>query len=176
MKTLYIVFLFISTLGLSLFQNQPIDTSASEVNFKISNFGLNTVKGSFKNMHGTFNFNPKDIENSNFDICIEAATINTGNKKRDKDLRSEDFFEVEKYPNICFKSTTVEKFDGKYITKGNLTVHGVTKVVEIPFEMTNNTFTGYFEIERLDYNVGKDTGTFMVGNTVKITIRCVIKS
>lgn len=175
MKTLQIILLFLVSMGFTLFENQDIDTNTSEVSFKISNLGLNTVKGTFKNMTGTFNFNPADLENSNFDICIEVSTIDTGNNKRDTHLRSEDFFEVEKYPNICFTSISVVKHDGKYLTTGNLTIHGVTKVVEIPFEFTNNTFTGDFELERLDYKIGEDTGTFMVGSTANITITCVVK-
>ncbi|MCX7550677.1 YceI family protein [Xanthomarina sp. F2636L] len=176
MKTIYSIILFIATLGFTFFQSQTIDNNASEVSFKISNLGLNTVKGTFKNMSGTFNFNSADLENSNFDICIDAGTIDTGNKKRDTHLRSEDFFEVETYPTICFESTSIIKQEGKYLTKGNLTIHGVTKIVEIPFEFTNNTFSGDFELERLDYNIGEDTGTFMVGSTAKITITCVVKS
>lgn len=174
MKTIQIVFLFISTLGFTLFQNQTIDQSKSVVDFKIDNLVFNRVKGTFKNMSGEFNFSPSDLENSNFNICIKTATIETGNDKRDKHLKSADFFNVETYPNICFKSTSVIKKDGKYLTKGNLTMHGVSKMVEIPFEFTNNTFSGYFELERLDYGIGEDTGTFMVGSTAEVTIICVV--
>ncbi|GGG42334.1 YceI family protein [Bizionia arctica] len=174
MKTLFSIILFVSTLGISLFQNQTIDKKASHVSFKISNLGLNTVKGTFQNMTGTFNFNPNNLENSNFDICIEATTINTGNNKRDEHLKSADFFNVEKYLEICFKSTSVIKHDNHYLTKGNLTILGVTKMVEIPFEFANNIFTGTFELERLDYGIGEDTGTFMVGSTAKITITSVV--
>jgi hypothetical protein len=53
-------------------------------------------------------------------------------------------------------------------------MHGVTKTVQIPFEFSNNTFKGHFELERMDYNIGEDTGTFMVGSTAKITITCVV--
>jgi polyisoprenoid-binding protein YceI len=174
MKPFQFIILFICTLNFSLAQAQTIDTSKSVIEFKISNLGLNTVKGTFKNMTGDFKFNPADLDNSNFDICIESATVDTGNDKRDEHLRTADFFDVEKYPNICFKSTSVMKQDGKFLTKGNLTMHGVTKMVEIPFEFTNNTFSGYFELERLDYGIGEDTGTFMVGSTAKITITCVV--
>ncbi|MCB0388751.1 MAG: YceI family protein [Winogradskyella sp.] len=174
MKILQLYILLVSTLGLTMFQNQTIDQNRSEVNFKINNLLINTVDGTFKNMTGTFNFNPEDLENSNFNICIDAATINTDNDKRDEHLRSADFFNVEKYPEICFTSTAIEKKDNAYITTGNLSMHGVTKTVQIPFEFSNNTFKGHFELERMDYNIGEDTGTFMVGSTAKITITCVV--
>ena len=174
MKTLQLYILLVSTLGLTMFQNQTIDQNRSEVNFKINNLLINTVDGTFKNMTGTFNFNPEDLENSNFNICIDAATINTDNDKRDEHLRSADFFSVEKYPEICFTSTAIEKKDNTYITTGNLSLHGVTKTVQIPFEFSNNTFKGHFELERMDYGIGENTGNFMVGSTVKITITCVV--
>ena len=109
-----------------------------------------------------------------FNICIDVATINTKNKKRDAHLLDPDFFDVDTYPTVCFVSTSVTKNDTGYSTTGNMTIHGVTKEVTIPFTFTNNTFTGDIVINRFDYDLGKDYGTMRVGTEATITIICVV--
>ena len=125
-------------------------------------------------MKGVFKFDPNAIEKAKFNICIEASTVHTGNEKRDAHLRDPDFFEVEKYPEICFTSSTVIKTEKGYLTKGKLTIHGVTKEVEIPFTFENNTFVGTISIERLDYKLGEDFGSLKVGKTATVIITCVV--
>ncbi|PWI31033.1 protein yceI precursor [Flavobacteriaceae bacterium LYZ1037] len=174
MKKSHIIILLISFLNFNLTKAQTIDTSNSKIEFKIKGGLIFNVKGTFKGMEGDFNFNEDDLENSSFDICIDAATVNTDNEKRDNHLRTEDFFYVEKYPNICFTSTSVSANGKDYITTGDLTMHGVTKTIDIPFKFSNNTFRGSFDIERLDYKIGEDTGTLTVGSTADVTIICVI--
>ena len=154
---------------------QTIDTKASGIKFHITGGGIFKVKGTFKGMTGDFNFNANDLDNSNFNICIEAATINTKNKKRDAHLRDPDFFEVDTYPNICFESISVTPSDNGFITNGKLTMHGVTKEVSIPFTFKNNTFSGTFTLNRFDYDLGKDFGTMRVGKEATITITCVVQ-
>lgn len=157
----------------SLFINaQNIDTDKSEVKFKISGGGIFTVKGNFIGMKGDFNFNESDVSNSSFDICIDSKTLNTKNEKRDDHLHSADFFDVDKYPTICYQSTSVSKTSDGYKTAGELTIHGVTKTVEIPFTFKNNTFEGDIEINRFDYKIGEDYGTMRVGETADVTIIC----
>ncbi|TYA53314.1 YceI family protein [Formosa maritima] len=174
MKTFYLFIFLISSLSFSFIQAQTIDTSKSVIEFKIKGGMVFNVKGTFNGMKGDFNFNKNDLDNSSFDICIDAASVNTDNEKRDTHLKTEDFFHVEKYPNICFKSTSVSIKDKDYVTRGELTMHGVTKTVEIPFKFSNNTFKGSFEIERLDYKIGEDTGTLTVGSTADVTIICIV--
>lgn len=165
--------LFVLLPFLAQVEAQSIDASSS-VNFKVGNIGISNVKGTFSGMKGSVAFNPAEFANSKFSVCVDAATVNTGNKTRDKDLRSDGFFDVEKYPTICISSTMVEKTDTGFMAKGSLTMHGVTKEVEIPFSYSNKTFTGTFTLLRQDYGVGPG-GTFMVGNEVEITIVCVTK-
>lgn len=155
--------------------SQPIDKEKSKVLFEIGNFKINTVEGTFHGMHGKVNFNPNDLKNSEFDVCIDAATANTDNNSRDKHLRGEDFFNVKVYPEICIKVNSIEKLNGKFMADSELTMLGVTRSVDIPFVYENNTLTGTFEIKRLDYGLGKGTGTFTVSNEVEITIVCVLK-
>ena len=155
--------------------SQPVDIERSKVLFEIGNFKINTVEGTFHGMHGKVNFNPNDLVNSEFDVCIDASTANTENNSRDKHLRGEDFFNVKVYPEICIKVNSIEKLNGKYMADSELTMLGVTRSVDIPFVYENNTLTGTFEVKRLDYGLGKGTGTFTVSNDVEITIVCVLK-
>ncbi|HLV40833.1 MAG TPA: YceI family protein [Brumimicrobium sp.] len=167
-------------LSIALFQfsltAQKIDKDKSIVNFKIGNMGgLNSVKGTFSGFSGNVVFSPHDLSSAKIDVCIDASTVNTGNKKRDNHLRTEDFFEVEKYPKICFNAKEIIKSTNGFIAKGTLKMHGVTKTVEIPLTYENNMLTGKLKVNRFDYKIGEDTGTFMVGTEAEITINCQLK-
>lgn len=166
------IFLIASLLVSIVANAQIIDTKNSVVTFGISNMKWKTVEGTFSGMNGTIVFNENNLQNSSFNVCINAATINTENKKRDDHLRNEDFFEVEKYPEICFTSSSIEKTTEGFVTKGSLSMHGVTKPVEISFTYNNNTFIGNLTVNRFDYNVGEDIKTFMVGKEATLEIIC----
>ncbi|MDX1278928.1 YceI family protein [Oceanihabitans sediminis] len=174
-KILYILTILLLTNITSAYAQQTINQQKSIVNFHISGGVFFKVKGTFTGMQGDFNFDSKAIENANFQICIDAETINTSNNKRDNHLRSPDFFETETYPKICFQSKQVVKSASGYTTIGNLSIHGVTKEVEIPFTFENNIFTGNLTINRFDYDIGLDFGTFRVGREASVTITCVIE-
>ncbi|QRM89417.1 polyisoprenoid-binding protein [Lacinutrix sp. WUR7] len=172
-----IIFLFASLFICStstIKAQQTINKEASKIDFHITGGGIFKVKGTFTGMQGDFNLDSSMPENANFDICIDAATIYTKNKKRDTHLRTSDFFDVEKYPNICFQSTVVTKSSDGYITTGNLTIHGVTKEVDIPFTFSGDTFTGELVINRFDYEIGETFGTMRVGTEATVTITCVV--
>jgi polyisoprenoid-binding protein YceI len=154
---------------------QSIDSQASRVEFEIRNMKIKTVDGSFLGMQGTVEFDTTNLDVSRFEVCIDASTVNTGKKKRDAHLRNEDYFHVEKYPTICFSSQSISAGENGFLTHGTLTMHGVTRHVEIPFNFSDNTFTGTLNLNRLDYNVGEGTGTFMVGNEVSVRIICRIQ-
>lgn len=170
-KILFVCFTISFILNL---RSQTIITSKSEVQFQITGGGLFKVKGTITGMQGDFHFSKENLQNSKFNICIDATTIDTNNKKRDNHLLREDFFDVEKFPNICFQSNTIKKSEKAFITTGNLTMLGVTKEIEIPFKYENNAFTGEFIVNRFDYGLGKDYGTFKVGKESKIKIICVV--
>lgn len=176
MRLLIMLFIlhFISTSMLAQVALQPINEQQSKVTFDISNMGFNTVEGSFTGMAGTIQFDENNLANALFDVCIDAATVNTDNEARDKHLRKEDFFDVEEYPAICFASQEFIKTADGYIVKGNLSMHGVTNIIEIPFTFNDNTFSGNFTIQRLDYGVG-GKGGFMVGKEVNVKISCVLE-
>ena len=175
MKTIKSVLLILLVCVATLQVNaQTINTDKSEVKFKITGGGIFTVKGNFTGMKGDFSFNESNVSSSRFDICIDSKTLNTKNEKRDTHLHSADFFDVEKYTTICFTSTSVSKTEDGYKTTGELTIHGVTKTVEIPFTFKNNTFEGDIEINRFDFKIGEDYGTMRVGETADVTIICKV--
>src|SRR5690606_21565307 len=130
MKKLLIALSFCS---LSTVWAQTIDASKSYVSFSISKLVVNTVEGQFTGMNGKVKFNESNPLKSSFDVCVDASSVKTDSEKRDKHLKTEDFFHVAKYPNICFKSKKVVKTDAGYSVEGSLTMIGVTKNVSIPF-------------------------------------------
>jgi polyisoprenoid-binding protein YceI len=154
---------------------QTIDPSGSGVQFRVSNLGMFTVKGTVDGMKGAVSFLADAPTEARFDVCVDAATINTGNNKRDEHLRTADWFDVAKYPKICFRSNTVQTTPEGFLAKGELTMHGETKAVELPFIHTNGILTGTLTVSRLAYGVGADTGTFTVGEEVTVTITCALK-
>lgn len=166
---LIILFLF---LGITFSEAQQIKLSESEVMFEVSNMGFNTVEGTFSEMTGVINFDKTNLQSSSMNICIKSNTVNTGNNGRDEHLKNEDFFEVEKYPNICFVSTSIEKSGTDFIVHGNLTIKGVIKSVSIPFTSEKNTLKATLQIIRKDYSLGPNSG-FMVGKTVKVFITAI---
>src|SRR6266478_590808 len=93
------------------------------------------IMGEFTKVSGTVQFDDKDISKSSVEVTIDAASVDTRVPDRDKDLRSDRFFEVEKYPTLTFKSTKVEQVEaGKLKVTGDLTIHGVTKQVVLDVE------------------------------------------
>ena len=155
---------------------QNINTSTSKVTFELSHMKFNSVEGTFNGMTGVVSFDPQDIEDATMSVCINASSVNTRNSKRDEHLRKEDFFNTEKYPEICFQSSRFETTESGYIVYGDLKMLDISKELMIPFKFENNIFQGSFIIQRLDYGLGEDTGTFMVGNDVEMSIICELKS
>lgn len=163
----------------SLASAQTIDKKASVVTFKAENIKINTVDGTIKGMQGDVRFNKDKPEAAKFDVTVNVNTIKTGINKRDKDLKKENFFHTKKYPHIRFKSDKVEKSGEDYQTTGTLTMKGVSKKVTIPFSVntqgSSTVLTGHITLNRKDYNIGEDTGTFMIGEEIEITIKCLLK-
>lgn len=124
---------------------------------------ISRVTGNFQDFDVTAQYDEDDISKSSVDVVIQAASINTDNERRDNDLRSDHFFDVEKYPEATFKSKKFEKTDKGYDVVGDLTMHGVTKEIILPFEITGkitdprgNTRIGVdakITIDRTDYGI-----------------------
>ena len=137
-------------------------------------------------MTGTASFDDKDVSKSSVDVTIDADSVDTRVAGRDKDLRSDHFFDVAKYPTITFKSRKVEQVSpGKLKVTGDLTIHGVTKEVVLdvdgpsapikdPWGNQRTAASASAKINRQDYgvkwNATMDNGGVVVGDDVAITI------
>ena len=119
-----------------LAQTYIVDPSHTTIEFKVKNMGLMYVKGVFEKFKGTVDIDEADITKSRVDVSIETASLNTGINKRDNHLRSDDFFDVAKFPTMTFVSTKVEAGTDKNKLKviGNLTIKGITKQVDLMAE------------------------------------------
>lgn len=164
----------LSILFSSVIFSQEIDKKNSSINFEISNMLVNTVEGSFSGFTGEINFNENNLSQSKINVCIDASTVNTGIDKRDEHLRTKDFFHVEKYPKICFTSTNITKSNNGYLAEGQLEMHGVKKTVKIQLTYSNKTLMGSFVVNRFDYEIGVDSGSFNIGEKVYISVKCVL--
>lgn len=161
----------------------PLHTAAQ---FAVKHMMISTVRGEFKGVNGTVNWDDQDVTKSSVDVTIDTKTVNTGEEKRDQDLKSANFFEVEKYPTMTFKSKKVESAGaGKLKITGDLTMHGVTKEVVLdvegpsaavkdPWGNTRSAASATAKVNRQDFgvkwNANMDGGGVVVGDTVTITI------
>lgn len=154
---------------------QGFDADKSYIEFSAKNFWVRTVTGTITGWTGSVQFNPAEPAKAQFDVKANVKTINTGNEERDEHLRSDDFFEVEKYPEMRFESKRVEQKGDKYVAHGKLTIKDVTREVSLPFTADGNKLEGKLEIKRRDYDVGLDQSNFSVGNDIEVLIVCVLK-
>jgi polyisoprenoid-binding protein YceI len=164
-----------------------IDPGHSAAEFSVRHMVVANVKGQFDGPRGTVTFDAKDIPGTlKVDATFDARTINTRNPDRDKDLRSALFFDVDKYPQITFKSKRAEAAGaGHFKLIGDLTMHGVTKEVTLDVEGPTQTITDIWGsarmgataktvVDRRDYGLlyshVLEGGGAVVGNEVAITI------
>ena len=163
-----------------------IDPNHSAAQFAVRHLAISTVRGAFTKVNGTIQFDDKDISKSSVEVTIDADSVDTRVPNRDKDLRSDHFFDVQKYPTITFKSTKVEQVEpGKLKVTGDLTIHGVTKAVVLdvegptaavkdPWGNQRAAANATTKINRQDYgvkwNATMDGGGVVVGDEVAITI------
>lgn len=126
-----------TTISPELTGTYTIDPSHSRIGFVARHAMVTKVRGSFNEFEGTGYFDGEDSSRSRLQLTIQAASIDTRNTDRDTHLRSNDFFDMESYPEIRFASTAVEAVDdATYRLAGDLTIKGVTKPVTIDFEFT----------------------------------------
>jgi polyisoprenoid-binding protein YceI len=162
------------------------DKAHSFIGFKVKHTGLIEVPGFFRDFTGEVNFDSKDITKSSVNFKAMATSIDTGVAGRDRHLRSADFFEVEKFPELTFKSTKVEKKGKGWIVTGDLTMKGVTKSVAIPFEIAGwlpasersgikMGIAGETMINRRDFGINYGTtmpgGIAQIGDSVKVVLQ-----
>jgi polyisoprenoid-binding protein YceI len=163
-----------------------IDPAHSIIGFSIRHLEINWVEGRFKDFKGTIHFDDSDVTKSAVEFAAKIESIDTGVEARDKHLRTADFFDVSKYPEMTFKSTRVErKGKDSFVLHGDFTLKGVTKQIQLPFTVTGaikdpwgNTRFGIHaqtKIDRRDYGItwGKalENGGLDVGNEVSIDLQ-----
>jgi polyisoprenoid-binding protein YceI len=168
----------------------PIDNNHSNVGFSVPIFGgLSQVKGKFTDFAITLNADEKDITKSSVSVVIKATSIDTGIEGRDRHLRNADFFDVEKYPEITFKSERIEKKGKQFIAHGPLTMHGVTKQIALPFTITGTVknptsgkmavgYSAKLVLNRRDFGINysrPDNPTF-VGDNITVEIELVTRA
>ncbi|MBP9853738.1 MAG: polyisoprenoid-binding protein [Candidatus Omnitrophica bacterium] len=161
-----------------------IDAVHSTLGFTVKHMAVGTTRGSFSDYKGTVVFDPNDFSTFQADVTINAASIDTNNEGRDKHLKGADFFDAEKFPEITFKSTRLEKNGAGAVIVGNLTMKGVTKEITIPVQITGPIASphganvigleGQVQVNRQDYGISfskaLDNGGLMVGDNVNIII------
>lgn len=159
--------------------NWTFDEHHSRLRFSISHLSLADVEGSFKIKESTITSNGKDFTNASVTLIADAASVDTDQEMRDKQLRTADFLDTDKYPTISFKSTTFKKIaNDQYSITGPLTLHGITKEVtltatarfgENPMDhtpMSGFKVTG--TINRKDFGVSTKTPAAMLGEEIHI--------
>lgn len=144
------------------------------VQFKIKNAGL-TVEGSFKNLEANVVFDPNHPELAKMEAHVRVESIETGINLRNKHLKKEDYFHESRFPKISMKLEKLQKQDLKWIGVFQLTLKGVTKLVEIPIEFQESNVAavlkGQFVVNRLDFGVGEKIWTLGDLVTVNISIK-----
>ncbi|HEY6077293.1 MAG TPA: YceI family protein [Polyangiaceae bacterium] len=162
-----------------------IDTSHSGVNFSIRHMVVSKVRGRFTKYSGAVQLDESDFTRSSVEASIDAASIDTGTEQRDAHLRSADFFDVEKFPELKFKSTGIVKVDDtNYRVTGALTIRDVTREVSLEVEYGGRTkdpwgnervgFVAKTSLERKDFGLGwnqlLEAGGVVVGDRVDIEL------
>ncbi|GAC1425488.1 MAG: YceI family protein [Chitinophagaceae bacterium] len=162
-----------------------IDTVHSEVGFKIKHLVISNASGKFTSFEATVDSSKDDFTDAKISFSADIDSVQTGNEQRDGHLKSPDFFDAAKYPKLSFVSTSFTKKDGSdYILKGEFTMHGITKPVELAVEfggiqkdLYGQTIAGFEitgKLKRADFNLRwsavTEAGGLVVGEDVKIHI------
>lgn len=173
--------------GAASAETYSVDTSHSEVIFKVRHMGISNVTGRFEKFGGTFSVDPKNIKATTGNLTIDVNSINTGNAKRDGHLKGDDFFDAAKNPEIKFVSKAVKDINEKDSTAtlvGDLTMRGVTKEISLKIKgggimkdgwgNERAAFTANGKLNRFDYglkwNKTVEAGGLVVGPDVELNL------
>lgn len=180
-KYLFILTAFISLTAFTKFNNSwNNDPAHSQLGFTVTHLGVSDVSGFFNDFQVTINASKADFSDAVFEMTAKTASIDTRVEARNNHLKSADFFDVEKYPEMTFKSSSFKKSgSNKYKITGNLTLHGITKPVtldavyrgSVENPMSKKQTAGFQisgTIKRSDFQVGDKFPAQMVSDEVKI--------
>jgi len=161
-----------------------IDAAHTEVGFEVKHLMISKVRGRFGAVSGTIHLHDQDLSASSVAAEIETASIDTRQEQRDEHLRSADFFDVERFPVISFRSTRVERAGDGFQVTGDLTIRDVTRPVVLsvrdegrgrdPWGGERAAFSASVTIDRRDFgltwNQALETGGLLVGNDIRISL------
>lgn len=164
--------------------NWKLDNSHSSVKFSVVHLMVSETEGNFKGFDGTLSSKNVDFTDADISFTVDVNSINTDNEMRDKHLKSDDFFNAEKFPQMKFKSTSFKKVSGnKYVLEGDLTIRDVTKKVKFdvvyrgtqkdPYGNTKAGFKATGSIKRLEYGLKWNVmseATAVVSDEVSVVI------
>lgn len=164
----------------TLSNNWALDAAHAKLRFSITHLGINEVEGTFKTISAKITATKEDLSDAVVQFTAEAKSVDTNNEMRDDHLRAADFFEVDKFPTITYKSTSFTKVsEGKYKVKGNLTMKGVTKPVDLDASvrygehpMTKKQMAGFKVtgiVDRTQFGVGSGMGGATLSDNVEFT-------
>ena len=162
-----------------------LDPSHTTIEFVAKHMMITTVKGRFTEFEGTIVADEERLESSQVQATIKAVSLETGAEQRDTHLKSGDFLDVENYPDVTFKSTSLSGAKEKFRLTGDLTIRGTTRPITLdvtfegtgkdPWGGTRSSFSAKGKIDRRDYgltwNVALETGGILVSNEIKINIQ-----
>ncbi len=166
--------------------NWGFDASHSTVRFAVSHMVISEVEGNFSEYEGTVTTSKSDFSDADINFTIDVSSIDTDDADRDDHLRNDDFFDVAKFPNIIFKSKSMEKIsENKFEVKGDFTMHGITREITLdakyggtikdPWGNVRAGFKITGTIDRtlwgLKYNSTMDTGGLMIGEEIDIVCK-----
>jgi polyisoprenoid-binding protein YceI len=160
-----------------------VDHAHTNVGFRVAHMVITKVNGSFNEFDASFHYDPEDMSMFSLTATIQVASIDTNNDQRDNHLRSSDFFDAASHPTITFQSTGLSMMGDGYVLKGDFTIRGVTKAVEMPITITGPVefggnvvigVSGSMTINRHDFGVSwsrsLDNGGLVVANEIDIQI------
>jgi len=164
--------------------NWQLDPAHSSVTVSTKHMMITTVRGNLSVKSAEIDFDPEHPEQGSVFAVLDAASIETGAAPRDEHLRSPDFLDTDRFPEITFRSTRIEPRRGRYLLHGDLTLHGVTRPVILEAEVegvvadmrggTRASFTASTRVNREDFglgwNVALETGGWLVGKELKVEI------
>lgn len=175
------IFALSAPLALAQTSVWAMDPAHSNVEFGIRHMGISNVHGRFGKLIGNITLNETDATKSSVQVTIDVDALDTGNTQRDTHLKSPDFFDVAKFPTAAFTSTGIIKTGNHLKVTGILTLHGVTKPIELDVDgpsapvpgMDHKSHSGYAAtatINRSDFDIGSKFPAAMVGDEVKLNI------
>lgn len=190
MKKLFFLSLILLSMDVFSQNKWTLDKAHTRVKFSVTHLVISEVEGNFKSFDATILSSKPDFTDAQISFSVDINSINTDNENRDKHLKSDDFFNAEKYPQMTFRSTSFKKVSGNnYELEGDLTIRDVTKRVKFavqyngtikdPWGNLKAGFKATTNINRFDYNLKWDklteAGGAVAGKDVKVTVNLEIQ-